>query len=164
MKDPSNIWISAFSSQFVFQSLIELLKKHAVECHRKAKTQAQPKYMWPPAILVNISFPFFLLEAHGPLLENYVHSVFNGKVRVLHAKEHLGLIGGRLYGIEAAIAPVVVVLDAHMEMRDRWLEPLVYEIAKNKRIMANVYMDWMKPQDDGMYGMVFFLWWWQLLS
>ena len=79
-------------------------------------------------------FPFSLLEAHGPLLENYVHSVFNGKVRILHAKERLGLIGGRLYGIKAATAPVVMVLDAHMEMRDRWLERLVYEITKDKRI------------------------------
>ena len=91
-----------------------------------------------------------ILEAHGPLLRNYVKSVFNNNVRILYSKEQLGLIRGRLLGIEAATGQVVVVFDSHMEMRERWLEPLVYEISKDRKIMANFYNDWMKPQDDGI--------------
>lgn len=89
-------------------------------------------------------------EAHGPLLENYVKSVFNDKVRILYSMEQLGLIRGRLFGIEAATGEVVVVFDSHMEMRERWLEPLVYEISRDRKIMANIYNDWMKLQEDGV--------------
>ena len=83
---------------------------------------------------------------------NYVSSVFGGKVKILrnNGPELWGVIQGRLHGIRAAKAPVVVVLDAHMEMREKWLEPLLLEIAKDPRTLASVQMDLMMPQEDGM--------------
>ena len=91
-------------------------------------------------------------EAHGQMLENYVKTIFQGKVWIMRSPEPLGLIRGRAWGIQASSAPVIVVLDAHMEMREKWLEALVYEIHKDRKIMASVYNDYMKPQEDGKLG------------
>ena len=90
-------------------------------------------------------------EVHETYLNNYMSHVFGDVVRILRnpGSEPYGIIRGRLVGIEAARGEVVVVLDAHEEVQEKWLEPLLLEISKNKRTLASVTIEWMKPQEDG---------------
>ena len=90
---------------------------------------------------------------HNAYLHNYVDSVFGSKVKIVRhrGKESLGVIAARILGISKASAPVVLTLDAHMEARQGWLEPLLYEISKDPRTLASITLDWMKPQRDGTY-------------
>ena len=100
----------------------------------------------------------FLLfsEIHEVYLDNYVSSVFGDIVRILRnpGPALYGLIKARLLGIRSAKGDVVVVLDAHMEVQEKWLEPILYEISKDKKILASITLDWMKPHSDGKYCFV----------
>ena len=84
-------------------------------------------------------------------MNNYVKHVFGDVVRILTnpGSEPYGIIRGRSIGIKAAKGEVVVVLDAYDEVQEKWLEPLLLEISKNKRTLASVTKDLMKPQEDG---------------
>ena len=96
---------------------------------------------------------------HNAYLQNYVDSVFGGKVQIIRhrGKESLGVISARILGISKASGPVVITLDAHMEARQGWLEPLLYEISKDPRTLASITLDWMKPQKDGKYTPILYV-------
>lgn len=73
-------------------------------------------------------YPMFsILEHLKARLEEYIHQ-FDGTVRLLRATERLGLIGARNLGAKAAVADVVVFLDAHCEVNVNWLPPLLAPI------------------------------------
>ena len=90
---------------------------------------------------------------HNAFLNIYVDSVFGSKVRIIRhrGEETLGVIAARILGISKASGPVVITLDAHMEARKGWLEPLLYEISKDPRTLASISLDWVKPQKDGTW-------------
>jgi polypeptide N-acetylgalactosaminyltransferase len=48
--------------------------------------------------------------------------------RVYHTGKRIGLIRGRVFGVERALAPVIVYLDSHCECVTGWLEPLLQRI------------------------------------
>ena len=101
---------------------------------------------------IPVLFPCHFPAIHGKYLINYVDAVFGpGLVCVLRhtGPESLGVIKARIFGISHARGDVVVTLDAHMEVREKWLEPLLYEIHKNPKALASISLDWMKPQKDG---------------
>lgn len=52
-------------------------------------------------------------------------------VKVLRLRRRSGLMHARMAGIRAAKAPVVVVMDAHMEVNVNWLPPLLEPIAND---------------------------------
>ncbi|KAI0241334.1 putative N-acetylgalactosaminyltransferase 9 [Lamellibrachia satsuma] len=82
------------------------------------------------------------------LLQNYVNAVFRGtSVRIYRSTEQLGLIRARLTGIRMAKARVVVSMDSHMEVQPRWLEPLLHEIAVNRKTLAASCLDWIEMKD-----------------
>jgi len=54
------------------------------------------------------------------------------KVKIVRAKERVGLIRARLLGAKYVTAPVITYLDSHCECTDGWLEPLLDRIARNK--------------------------------
>ena len=89
---------------------------------------------------------FLIADEHIYILPNYIKTIFGDVVKIVHhyGPEPLGVIKVRLLGIEASTAPVVIVTDAHMEAQEKWLEPLLYEIHKDKRIMVNFYLDAIK--------------------
>lgn len=54
------------------------------------------------------------------------------KVKVVRAKERVGLIRARLLGARYVTAPVITYLDSHCECTEGWLEPLLDRIARNR--------------------------------
>lgn len=54
------------------------------------------------------------------------------KVVVLRNEERMGLMRSRLRGAEVAQGDTMTFLDAHVEVTNGWLPPLLYEIKKNR--------------------------------
>ena len=100
---------------------------------------------------IHIFIRSYFSVMHNVYLYNYVDSMFGAKVQIVRhrGKESLGVIAARSLGISKASGPVVIILDAHIEARQGWLEPLLYEISKDPRTLASITLDWMKPQEDG---------------
>ena len=43
-----------------------------------------------------------------------------------------GLIRGRLKGSDMAETPVIIFLDAHIEVSHGWIEPLLFELTQHR--------------------------------
>lgn len=121
-------------------------------------------------IVMILNLNCLLTEDHEMILQNYVNTVFYSvNIRLLHSKTQLGLIRARLAGALLAKGEVIVSMDSHMEVQERWygwlnwtlfrlrwviklccsygrLEPLLEEIRKNPRTMATSYLDWMERE------------------
>ena len=54
------------------------------------------------------------------ILDNYVTSVFPGRVKILRPNKPLGLIRARIHGIREATGDVIAVMDSHMEVQEKW--------------------------------------------
>jgi polypeptide N-acetylgalactosaminyltransferase len=111
----------------------------------------------------------------GEPLELHIKSQFGDKVKLYRNDRNLGLIQSRLKGIRLSTGDVFVLMDSHSEVQPIWLEPLLFEIKKDRKTLANSYIDWMKKKDDGWhyeYTMttwtIYFMWelafGWQLMS
>lgn len=55
------------------------------------------------------------------------------KVKLLRMEERSGIVPARMRGIRAAKAPVVVILDSHIEVNDGWLEPQLSRIQESPK-------------------------------
>jgi polypeptide N-acetylgalactosaminyltransferase len=64
-------------------------------------------------------------------LDNFVKQL-PVPVKIFHNLQRLGLIRSRLVGADAAIGETLTFLDAHIEVTNGWLPPLLYEIRKNR--------------------------------
>jgi polypeptide N-acetylgalactosaminyltransferase len=67
----------------------------------------------------------------GKPLEEYV-TKFPVPVHIVRMGQRSGLIRARLRGAEIAKGKVITFLDAHCECTEGWLEPLLYEIHKDR--------------------------------
>lgn len=76
----------------------------------------------------------------GPRLEEYV-ATLPIPVFVLRTGVRSGLIRARLLGAKAAKASVLTFLDAHCECTEGWLEPLLAEIASNRKSVVCPVID-----------------------
>ncbi len=56
----------------------------------------------------------------------------NVSIRVFRLRSREGLVRARLVGSEASTGNVLVFLDAHCEVTEGWLPPLLDEIRKNR--------------------------------
>ena len=63
------------------------------------------------------------------------------KTRVLRLPERVGLIRAKVRGVEVATGDVVAFMDSHCEVNDGWLEPLLAEIVRNPRAVAQPLID-----------------------
>uniref|UniRef100_A0A0N5AZX6 Polypeptide N-acetylgalactosaminyltransferase n=1 Tax=Syphacia muris TaxID=451379 RepID=A0A0N5AZX6_9BILA len=60
-------------------------------------------------------------------------------VRIVHLSERSGLIRARLEGSKIAKGKVLLFLDAHVEVTEGWLEPLLYRVFEDrKRVVAPI--------------------------
>ena len=76
----------------------------------------------------------------GSELENYV-SQLPVPVHVLRTSVRSGLIRARLLGAKNAKGSIITFLDAHCECTEGWLEPLLAEIAKNRKAVVCPVID-----------------------
>ena len=73
------------------------------------------------------------LEHLGQELEDELEKpYYKGRVRLVRNEEREGLIRSRNNGAIAAHGEVVVFLDAHCEVNDNWLPPLLAPIHKDR--------------------------------
>ena len=76
----------------------------------------------------------------GSELEAYV-SKLSTPVHVFRTGERSGLIRARLLGAKHVKGSVITFLDAHCECTEGWLEPLLAEIARNRRAVVCPIID-----------------------
>ena len=76
-------------------------------------------------------------------LENYIQWL--PKIRLLRNREREGLIRSRMIGARQAKGDILVFLDAHVEVNDGWLEPLVIEVLQHKTRIAVPYVAQIDP-------------------
>ena len=60
------------------------------------------------------------------------------KVVVLRNEKRMGLMRSRLRGAEVAKGDTMTFLDAHVEVTNGWLPPLLYEIKKNRLVLVAI--------------------------
>ncbi|KAJ1604794.1 ricin domain-containing protein [Cryptosporidium canis] len=83
--------------------------------------------------------------APGGFLDDYVRLL--PKVRVLHLSKRSGIVGARLHGIRNAVAPVIVILDSHIETSRQWLEPQLLRIKESPKSVTMPQIDSVNPED-----------------
>jgi len=62
-------------------------------------------------------------------------------VKIIRMPERSGLIRARLLGAENAVGSVLTFLDSHVECTEGWLEPLLSEVAKNRKAVVCPIID-----------------------
>lgn len=72
---------------------------------------------------------------------------FPVSIRIIHLTERSGLIRARLVGSEASKGKVLLFLDAHVEVTEGWLEPLVGRVAANRKIVVAPIIDVISDDD-----------------
>lgn len=65
----------------------------------------------------------------------------SGKVRLIRNRERQGLIRSRSRGAQSATGDVIVFLDAHCEVNQDWLPPLLAPIANNRKTLTVPIID-----------------------
>lgn len=79
-------------------------------------------------------------EELGKKLEDYIARL-PVSTRVIRSEERTGLIRARLKGAKQARGKVITFLDAHCECTEGWLEPLLYEIHKDRTAVVCPIID-----------------------
>lgn len=74
-------------------------------------------------IVMILNLNYLPTEEHKTILQNYVNTVFYSvNIRLLQSNIQLGLIRARLAGALLAKGEVIVVMDSHMEVQERWYD------------------------------------------
>lgn len=81
----------------------------------------------------------------GGFLDDYIRLL--PKVRVIHLSSRIGIVGARLHGIRSAVAPVIVILDSHIETSKQWLEPQLLRLKESPKSVVMPQIDSIKPDD-----------------
>lgn len=97
------------------------------------------------------------------LLDLYMDHYFKGLVKILRLNKRKGLIKSRLIGMlsiccaietifyitgaNAAKGEVLVFLDSHVEVTDRWLQPLMQTISDNRKAVVCPVIDIISDKD-----------------
>ena len=99
-----------------------------------------PKHLLREIIVVDDASTYHYLT--DPL-DKYLAELNHTKV--IRNKKREGLIRTRVKGARAATADVLVFLDAHVEVTEGWIEPLLAALQQEKRIVAIPHIDVIEP-------------------
>lgn len=88
-----------------------------------------------------------LEHLHEPLELELEKPYYKGRVRLIRNSEREGLIRSRNNGAIAARGEVVVFLDAHCEVNDNWLPPLLAPIHANRKTLSVPIIDGIQWSD-----------------
>lgn len=80
----------------------------------------------------------------GKSLENYISKY--PKVRLIRLSRRHGLVKARLAGIQNTTGEVITFLDSHIECNKGWLEPLLYTIRSNRKVVVSPIIDTISDQ------------------
>ena len=67
---------------------------------------------------------------------------FGGKVKVIRQEKRQGLMRSRMAGIRASKADILVFLDSHIEAGIGWLEPLLFRIEEDPKVIKRTLAHW----------------------
>ncbi len=87
---------------------------------------------------------------HEPLEKLLEQPYYRGRVRLIRNAEREGLIRSRNNGAVAARGEVVIFLDAHCEVNENWLPPLLAPIHADRRTLAVPVIDGINWDDFGI--------------
>nr|XP_045016028.1 inactive polypeptide N-acetylgalactosaminyltransferase-like protein 5 [Jaculus jaculus] len=96
-----------------------------------------PSYYLQEIILVDDMSKFDDLKAK---LEHYLE-IFRGRIKLIRTKKRKGLIQSRMIGASHASGDILVFLDSHCEVNNVWLQPLLYAISKDHRMVVTPIID-----------------------
>ncbi|KAI8784594.1 inactive polypeptide N-acetylgalactosaminyltransferase protein 5 [Biomphalaria glabrata] len=100
-----------------------------------------PEKLLKQIILVDDASDVEILRTH---LKNYFEENFpKNLVLLIRLDTRQGLIRARLEGLKYVTSQVVSFFDSHMEVNYDWLQPLLYEIVKNKQTIAMGQLDYV---------------------
>lgn len=77
----------------------------------------------------------------GTPLDEYVEKKFPGIVKVIRQEKRQGLMRSRMAGIRASTAEVLVFLDSHIEAGIGWLEPLLFRVRDDPKVIISPVID-----------------------
>jgi len=72
-------------------------------------------------------------------IQRYIDLLPN--VKLIRHKERSGLIIARMIGARLATAPVIIFLDAHVEVNVGWLEPLLDQLKRDRNQVIQPFID-----------------------
>lgn len=79
-------------------------------------------------------------------LDAFLTHKFNFPTRIYRMPSRTGLIRGRLKGSSMADTPVIIFLDAHIEVSDGWMEPLLHELNVERATVISPVIDVINEQ------------------
>ncbi|XP_022099932.1 polypeptide N-acetylgalactosaminyltransferase 11-like [Acanthaster planci] len=97
-----------------------------------------PRELIQEIILLDDYSDFDHLKAE---LDTYVHEHLSPVVRVLHNSQREGLIRARTIAARQATGEVLMFLDSHCEVNEKWLEPLLERIQHNSHTVVCPIID-----------------------
>ncbi|XP_064540379.1 putative inactive polypeptide N-acetylgalactosaminyltransferase 12 [Drosophila montana] len=71
----------------------------------------------------------------------YVQRYIHGAARIFHLEEHVGLVRARRLAADEAKLETLIFLDAHVEVSEGWLEPLLAAIWEDQFTLATPQLD-----------------------
>ncbi|ESO08964.1 hypothetical protein HELRODRAFT_156550 [Helobdella robusta] len=82
------------------------------------------------------------LSYDAPLMEPLERFIKNiPRISLLRNDQRSGLIVSRMRGARIAKAPAIIFLDAHSEVNEGWLEPLLDQLRKNPKQVLQPFID-----------------------
>ncbi|XP_039988162.1 probable polypeptide N-acetylgalactosaminyltransferase 8 [Xiphias gladius] len=100
-----------------------------------------PKHLLREIILVD---DYSTYNDLGKPLQDYIDQIHNERPRLIKKVQHqrqMGLSQSRMTGWEHATADVVAILDAHIEAKEGWAEPLLARIKADRALVVSPVFD-----------------------
>ncbi|CAN0372068.1 polypeptide N-acetylgalactosaminyltransferase 18-like [Lampetra fluviatilis] len=134
-----------YPSELPGLSLVLIFYNEAVSILLRAVTSAvrnTPHHLLKEIILVDDCSDYDdLQEGFDSLVQELGRKYDHVKFRLERHTGRRGLSASRVTGIRAASAPVVAVMDAHVEFPVGWAEPILARIQEDRRVVVSTVFD-----------------------